>query len=61
MNRVEVVRHVVLRGWVVVLAIPFEEGRKRFFAGVFDGEFDGVVNFVARADAFEWLGGVWVD
>ena len=61
MDWVEVICDVAFDGCVAILAIPFEEGRERFFAGVFDGKFDGIIDFVASADAFEWLGGVWID
>ena len=61
MDWVEVICDVAFDGCVAILAIPFEEGRERFLAGVIDGELDGIIDFVARADAFEWLGGVWID
>ena len=58
---VEVASDIILRSWIVACAIPFKERRKRFFAGVFDGELDGIVNFVARTDALKWLSCVWID
>lgn len=61
MDGIEVICDVTFDGYVAVLAIPFEEGRKRFFASIIDGELDGIIDFIARADAFEWLGGVWID
>ena len=56
-----ILRHIVLRGWVVVFAIPFEEFWQWFWRiRIFDCKLDGIVNFLARADAFKWLGRVWI-
>ena len=61
MDGIKVICDVAFDGRIAVLAIPFEKSRKRFFAGIIDGELDGIIDFVARADTFEWLGGIWVD
>ena len=61
MDWVEIICDVAFDGRVAILAIPFEEGWERFFAGVIDGELDGIIDFVARSDAFERLSGVWID
>ena len=59
---VVIIYNILAVVWIIeVLAIPFEEGRERFFAGVIDGELDGIIDFVARTDAFERFSGVWVD
>lgn len=57
-----ILRYIILRGWVVVFAVPFEEFWQRFWCvWVLDRELDGIVDFLARTDAFEWFGGIWVN
>ena len=60
---VEVILDAKLLGRVVVVtcAIPFEEGWKLLGVRLLDGELDGIVDFFASADTFEWLRSVWVN